>query len=209
MPKQTDPLTDLKVRRAKSAEQPYRLADGKGLYLQVMPNGSKYWRMKYRFDGKEKLASFGVYPEVSLAEARQACLAARKLLAAGTDPTEQKREIKRARAIEASSSFEAVAREWFESQKDGWTEVYADKVINSLEVDAFPRIGSKSLPPVASTSSGIRRRPLASNTSAAAAVCALTACGRAKAKSPLAAAKRAFDSNLAPKRELLMKSSCK
>ncbi|WP_321842710.1 tyrosine-type recombinase/integrase [Burkholderia cepacia] len=145
MPKQTDPLTDLKVRRAKPAEQPYRLADGKGLYLQVMPNGSKYWRMKYRFDGKEKLASFGVYPEVSLAEARQACLAARKLLAAGTDPTEQKREIKRARAIEASSSFEAVAREWFESQKDGWTEVYADKVINSLEVDAFPRIGSKSL----------------------------------------------------------------
>ncbi|MDS0849240.1 Arm DNA-binding domain-containing protein [Burkholderia cenocepacia] len=58
MPKQTDPLTDLKVRRAKPAEQPYRLADGKGLYLQVMPNGSKYWRMKYRFDGKEKLASF-------------------------------------------------------------------------------------------------------------------------------------------------------
>ncbi|AIT21250.1 tyrosine-type recombinase/integrase [Burkholderia thailandensis] len=145
MPKQTDPLTDLKVRRAKPAEQPYRLADGKGLYLQVMPNGSRYWRMKYRFDGKEKLASFGVYPEVSLAEARQACLAARKLLAAGTDPTEQKREIKRARAIEASSSFEAVAREWFESQKDGWTEVYANKVINSLEVDAFPRIGSKPL----------------------------------------------------------------
>ncbi|MDN7582954.1 tyrosine-type recombinase/integrase [Burkholderia orbicola] len=142
MPKQTDPLTDLKARRAKPAEQPYRLADGKGLYLQVMPNGSKYWRMKYRFDGKEKLASFGVYPEVSLAEARQACLAARKLLAAGTDPTEQKREIKRARAIEASSSFEAVAREWFESQKDGWTEVYADKVINSLEVDAFPRISA-------------------------------------------------------------------
>lgn len=76
MPKRTDPLSDLQVRRAKPAEQPYRLADGKGLYLQVMPNGSRYWRMKYRFGGKEKLASFGVYPEVSLAEARQACLAA-------------------------------------------------------------------------------------------------------------------------------------
>ncbi|AJY14026.1 integrase arm-type DNA-binding domain-containing protein [Burkholderia dolosa] len=145
MPKRTDPLSDLQVRRAKPAEQPYRLADGKGLYLQVMPNGSRYWRMKYRFGGKEKLASFGVYPEVSLAEARQACLAARKLLAAGQDPTEQKREIKRARVIEASSTFEAVAREWFEAQKDGWTEVYAAKVINSLEVDVFPRIGAKPL----------------------------------------------------------------
>ncbi|WP_174915794.1 Arm DNA-binding domain-containing protein [Burkholderia lata] len=93
MPKRTDPLTELQVRRAKPAEQPYRLADGKGLYLQVMPNGSRYWRMKYRFDGKEKLASFGVYPEVTLAEARQACLNARKQLAAGIDPTEQKREV--------------------------------------------------------------------------------------------------------------------
>lgn len=145
MPTRTAPLTEMQVRKAKPAEKSYRLADGKGLYLEVMPNGSKYWRMKYRFDGKEKRAAFGVYPEVSLAEARQACLAARKLLAAGTDPTEQKREVKRARAIEASSSFEAVAREWFESQKDGWTEVYADKVINSLEVDVFPRIGTKPI----------------------------------------------------------------
>ncbi|WP_186143722.1 tyrosine-type recombinase/integrase [Burkholderia gladioli] len=145
MPARTAPLTEMQVRKAKPAEKSYRLADGKGLYLEVMPNGSKYWRMKYRFDGKEKRAAFGVYPEVSLAEARQACLAARKLLASGTDPTEQKREVKRARAIEASSSFESVAREWFESQKDGWTEVYADKVINSLEVDVFPRIGTKPI----------------------------------------------------------------
>ncbi|CAE6811564.1 Prophage integrase IntS [Paraburkholderia aspalathi] len=145
MPKQIAPLSELQVRKAKAAEQPYRLADGKGLYLQVMPNGSRYWRMKYRFDGKEKLASFGVYPEVSLADARKACLAARQLLKAGTDPSEQKKEVKRARALEAVSSFEAVAREWFESQKAGWTEVYAGKVINSLEVDAFPKIGAKPI----------------------------------------------------------------
>ncbi|MFM0292832.1 MULTISPECIES: tyrosine-type recombinase/integrase [Paraburkholderia] len=145
MPKQIAPLSELQVRKAKPAEQPYRLADGKGLYLQVMPNGSKYWRMKYRFDGKEKLASFGVYPEVSLADARKACLAARQILKAGTDPSEQKKEVKRARALEAVSSFEAVAREWFESQKAGWTEVYASKVINSLEVDAFPKIGAKPI----------------------------------------------------------------
>lgn len=145
MPKQIAPLTELQVRKAKPADQPYRLADGKGLYLQVMPNGSRYWRMKYRFDGKEKLASFGVYPEVTLAAARKACLAARQLLSTGTDPSEQKKEVKRARALEAVSSFEAVAREWFESQKDSWTEIYAGKVINSLEVDAFPKIGAKPI----------------------------------------------------------------
>lgn len=145
MPKQIAQLTELQVRKAKPAEKSYRLADGKGLYLEVMPNGSRYWRMKYRFDGKEKRAAFGVYPEVTLAEARKACLAARQLLAAGTDPGEQKKEVKRARALEAVSTFEAVAREWFESQKDGWTEVYAGKVINSLEVDAFPKIGTRPI----------------------------------------------------------------
>ncbi|MFM0718034.1 tyrosine-type recombinase/integrase [Paraburkholderia strydomiana] len=145
MPKQIAPLTELQVRKAKPGEQPYRLADGKGLYLQVMPNGARYWRMKYRFDGKEKLASFGVYPEVSLADARKACMAAWQLLTTGTDPSEQKKDVKRARALEAVSSFEAVAREWFESQKDGWTEVYAGKVISSLEVDVFPKIGAKPI----------------------------------------------------------------
>ncbi|MCA3858226.1 MAG: DUF4102 domain-containing protein, partial [Burkholderia sp.] len=117
MPKRATPLTEMQIRKAKPAKKPYRLADGKGLYLEVMPNGSRYWRMKYRFDGKEKRAAFGVYPEVSLAAARQACLDARKHLAAGTDPIEQKREVKRTRAIEAASTFEAVAREWFATQK--------------------------------------------------------------------------------------------
>lgn len=145
MPKRATPLTEMQIRKARPAEKPYRLADGKGLYLEVMPNGSRYWRMKYRFDGKEKRAAFGVYPEVTLAEARQACLNARKQLAAGTDPTEQKREVKRARAIEAASTFEAVAREWFAAQKDGWTEVYAAKVISSLEVDVFPKVGHRPI----------------------------------------------------------------
>jgi len=145
MPKLIPPLSELQVKKAKPAEQPYRLADGKGLYLQIMPNGSRYWRMKYRIDGKEKTASFGVYPEVSLAEARDACIAARKQISAGIDPSVQKQQVKREKAIEAASSFEIVAREWFENQKDGWSEVYAGKVINSLEVDVFPRIGSKPI----------------------------------------------------------------
>ncbi len=142
MPTRTNPLSDLKIRKVKPADKPYRLADGKGLYLEVMPNGSRYWRMKYRFDGKEKRAAFGVYPEVTLLEAREACLAARKLLAAGVDPSEQKKVIKRERILRATSSFEAVAREWFENQKDGWTDYYAGKVIGSLEADVFPKIGT-------------------------------------------------------------------
>lgn len=145
MPKQIAPLTELQVRKAKPAEKPHRLADGKGLYLEVMPNGSKYWRLKYRFDGKEKRAAFGVYPEVGLTAARKKRDEARKLLAAGIDPSEQKKEDKRVRALEAVSTFEAVAREWFESQKGGWSEVYAGKVISSLEVDAFPKLGSKPI----------------------------------------------------------------
>jgi len=145
MPKQIVALTELRVRKAKPGEQPYRLADGKGPHLQVMPNGSRYWRMKYRFEGKEKLASFGVYPEVSLADVRKECLAARKQLAAGIDPSTQKQENRRIRAIAAASSFETVAHEWFESQKGGWTEVYAGKVINSLEVDVFPKLGTKPI----------------------------------------------------------------
>ncbi|AXF07332.1 integrase [Paraburkholderia graminis] len=145
MPKQIVPLTELQVRRAKGSDRPYKLADGKGLYLQVMPNGARYWRMKYRFDGKEKVASFGVYPEVTLAEARDACLAARKQLSTGIDPSAYKHEAKRVRALVAASTFEIVAREWYQSQKGGWTDVYADKVIKSLEVDAFPRIGAKPI----------------------------------------------------------------
>jgi integrase len=145
MPKKIDPLTDLRIRKTKPADKPFRLADGKGLYLEVMPNGSKYWRMKYRFDEKEKRAAFGVYPEVSLSDAREKCLAARRLLADGVDPSEQKKDLKRLRQVQVASSFEAVAREWFLNRKDGWTEIYAGKVINSLEVDVFPRIGSKPI----------------------------------------------------------------
>ncbi|VVE77365.1 tyrosine-type recombinase/integrase [Pandoraea sputorum] len=145
MPKLIAPLTDLQVKKAKPTDKPYRLADGKGLYLQVMPNGSKYWRMKYRFDGKEKVASFGIYPETTLAEAREACLSTRRELSTGSDPSMQKKEVRRARAIAATSTFESVAREWYENQQVGWTTVYAGKVLKSLEIDVFPRIGERQI----------------------------------------------------------------
>ena len=85
------PLTDLEIRKAKHSDKPFRLSDEKGLFLLVHPNGSKYWRQKYRFGGKEKLLAFGVYPEVSLTEARERRDAARKLLANGADPGEVKK----------------------------------------------------------------------------------------------------------------------
>ncbi|MFL9907621.1 Arm DNA-binding domain-containing protein [Paraburkholderia sp. RL17-337-BIB-A] len=91
VPKHINPLSDMQVCKAKPADKSYRLVDGKGLYLEVMPNGSRYWRMKYRFVDKEKRAAFDVYPEVSLAEARERCVAARKLLASSIDPSGQKR----------------------------------------------------------------------------------------------------------------------
>jgi integrase len=145
MPRRVDPLTDLQIRKAKPAEKTYRLSDGKGMYLEIAPTGSKYWRMKYLFDGKEKRAAFGVYPEVSLSDARAKCLEARKMLADGIDPGEHKKDQKRTRVIEATSSFRIVATEWFENQKDAWSEGYADKVLKSLQIDVFPHIGDRPL----------------------------------------------------------------
>jgi len=95
------PLTNIAVQNAKPMEKPYKLADADGMFLYVQPNGSKYWRLKYRFLGKEKLLDLGTYPEVSLAKAREKRMEARELLADGIDPGEAKKEIKRSGRIEA------------------------------------------------------------------------------------------------------------
>ncbi|MFM0130021.1 tyrosine-type recombinase/integrase [Paraburkholderia sediminicola] len=150
MPKQINRLTELQCRTSKPADKPHRLYDGHGLYLQVMPTGSRYWRLKYRLNDKEKLLALGVYPEVSLLKARESVRVARDLLRNGTDPSEQTARKKRAREeqaskIEAASSFEAVAREWLANQKDGWSPRYAKKILGYLEVDAFPRIGQMAI----------------------------------------------------------------
>ncbi|RQR36330.1 MULTISPECIES: phage integrase central domain-containing protein [unclassified Burkholderia] len=139
------PLTDKAVKNAKADDKPVKLFDGGGMFLLVTPAGQRYWRLKYRVNGKEKLLALGVYPDVSLAVARRKRDEAREKLAAGIDPNEAKREVKRAARIAAASSFEAVAREWFENQLAGWTETYAEKVIHSLEIDAFPKIGSRPI----------------------------------------------------------------
>src|SRR5580700_9185047 len=113
-------LSDVKVRNAKPQAKPYKITDGEGMFLLVTPSGSKYWRLKYLFTGKEKLLALGVYPEVSLADARERRLQARKMIAAGNDPGEAKKEAKRRAGLKDENAFEMVAREWFEKRKHGW-----------------------------------------------------------------------------------------
>lgn len=137
------PLTDVAVRAAKPRERSYKLADGQGMYLEVMPNGSKYWRLKYRIGGKEKRMALGVYPAVSLLEARKAREAIKDTLRAGLDPSHEKKREKLQRTLERLNSFEAVAREWHENRKDGWSEGHAGKVLKLLERELFPSIGAR------------------------------------------------------------------
>lgn len=141
------PLTDPATKAAKPGEKPYKLADAGGLYLEVFPNGSRYWRLKYRHAGKEKRLALGVYPAVTLAEARKKAAAAKKLLEAGEDPaaTMTKREKKRAARLKTENSFEAVAREWWAHKKGHWTPDHADRILGSLEADAFPALGHRPI----------------------------------------------------------------
>jgi hypothetical protein len=138
-------LTDTACKNAAPKDKPYRKADGGGLYLEVMPNGSRYWRLKYRFAGKEKRLAFGVYPEVTLAEARDKREVARKLLAAGMDPAASKRDQKQQAQLNAENTFEAVAREWHTHNMEKWTPLYGAEILNRLERDIFPDLGKRPI----------------------------------------------------------------
>ncbi len=134
-------LTDTTIKRAKPREKAYKLADGKGMYLQVNPKGARYWRLKYRYCGKEKVLALGVYPEVSLAKAREAALKAKAQLRDDEDPGMIRKLRKREKLLSAENHFEAVALEWWVHQKGRWTGEHADRVLKSLQRDVFPRIG--------------------------------------------------------------------
>jgi len=123
------PLTDMMARNAKPREKAYKLSDSKGLYLQVEPSGSKLWRLKYRFNGKEKRLAFGIYPDVTLARARERQIEARRVLDEGIDPGELKKQAKRAAAVADANTFEAVAREWFLKHSNGWAESHSSKML--------------------------------------------------------------------------------
>ncbi len=140
------PLTDTAIRKAAPRDKPYKLADGGGLYLEVMPTGSRYWRLKYRVDGKEKRLALGVYPDVTLAAARNGREDARRMLAQGRDPSADKKAAKLAK-IEAMAisidTFEVVAREWMARQDVA--EVTANKTRWLLESFLFPDLGSRPI----------------------------------------------------------------
>ncbi|MDN7925714.1 tyrosine-type recombinase/integrase [Burkholderia vietnamiensis] len=137
------PLTDTTIRNTKPADKPVKLFDGGGLFLLVTPAGQRYWRLKYRTAGKEKLLALGVYPEVTLAAARRKRDEARDKLAAGVDPGEAKKAEKRTARLSAENSFEAVAREWHAKHAPTWSESHGSRILRRLEVDAFPWIGGK------------------------------------------------------------------
>jgi integrase len=138
-------LTDLMVRKAKPAAKQQKLFDERGLYLLVTPAGGKWWRLKYRFGGKEKSLSMGVYPDVGLKDARERRDAARKLLADGVDPGFERKIQKAAASERSANSFETVAREWYAKHAPGWALSHGEKVIRRLERDVFPWIGARPI----------------------------------------------------------------
>lgn len=145
-------LTAVAVRNARPRETMYRLAAGKGLYLQVMTTGARYWRLKYRFAGVSRMLGLGVYPDVSLADAREARDVARKLLASGVDPSLHRRVEKLAKASAKDNSLEAVCRAWFADRESTWVPSYARGVKRRLETGLYPWLGKL---PIADVTSGM------------------------------------------------------
>lgn len=135
-------LTDIKVRTAKPTDKQYKLTDGSGMHLLVHPNGSKYWRLQYRFDGKQKMLALGVYPDVSLADARTRRDDARNLLANNIDPGDKKKSDKIEQ--EEARTFEQLAVEWHATNKK-WSEEHSRRVLKSLEDNLFPAIGKRNI----------------------------------------------------------------
>jgi integrase len=145
MPKRIQPLSDIQVKNAKPAPKEMKLFDGGGLYLLITPSGGKLWQLKYRYDGKEKKLSFGSYPTLSLADARQRREDARKLLANGIDPGAVKKAQKAATVGENENAFEIVAREWHDKFAHTWSDVHATTLKERLEKDLFPYIGARPI----------------------------------------------------------------
>lgn len=139
------PLTDTAIRNAKPAEKSRKMADGGGLYIEISPSGGKWWRFKYRFEGKEKRLALGVYPDVGLKDAREKHADARKLLANGIDPGAMKQAKKRQSKQSAANSFELIAREFHALKSPMWTPHHATDWINTLEREVFNKFGHRPI----------------------------------------------------------------
>lgn len=136
------PLSNVALRNAQPKDRPYKLTDGRGLYLLITAVG-KYWRFDYRFAGKRKTLALGIYPDVTLAHARERREDARKLLANDVDPGVARQDDKRAKLQAAENSFEAIALKWHNTKQHDLVDVYAQKILRSLELDVFPIIGRR------------------------------------------------------------------
>ncbi len=143
-------LTDVAIRTTKPKDKPLKLFDANGLYLLLKPNGSKYWRLKYRIAGKEKLLALGVYPEISLSAARELRDEARKKLKQNIDPLLERKQAKITATIAATNQFETVAMEWLDKQKNRWTPKHANKILQAFKRYIFPDIGQRSLTDITS-----------------------------------------------------------
>lgn len=146
MPKLVIPLTDLKLKTTKAGGKLIKLSDGDGLYLEVLPNGAKTWRFRFRqLNGKENLLTFGPYPDVGLAEARNKRAQARQLLRDGVDPSRERDAQRVAAAEQRRHTFERIAREWHANKRKSWSPQYSDNVLHRLEQDIFPEIGPEPI----------------------------------------------------------------
>ena len=147
MARRTETLGALQVEKVKPGSKPQHLFDGGGLFLLVATSGGKWWRFKYSFSGKSKTISFGTYPEISLAQARERREEARKLLAMGVDPSANRKAVKLAKEELLANSFECIAREWHKKMvgDSAWTADHAETILTRMEKDMFPRIGAKPI----------------------------------------------------------------
>ncbi|MFC1776927.1 tyrosine-type recombinase/integrase [Pseudomonadota bacterium] len=138
-------LSDTQIRLARPKKNTYTMTDGKGMFLMIKPNGSKLWRYRYRLNGKQKPYAIGAYPEVSLAQAREELLAARKLVKEGIDPVQHRRSTKEERIAESEKTFKVLAKAWIENKRPDWAESTAKQVEDTFKRYVYPRIGSQPI----------------------------------------------------------------
>jgi integrase len=147
----SDKLTELGLRKAKPSSKPKKFSDGGGLFLLLHPSGSKYWRMKYRFMGKEKLFAIGLWPEVSLIAAREKRNEAKQLLKSGKDPSAAKKNLKLSQRVAQSNTFGSVTEEWLEVKQKEWKSPYFDDVRSSIEIHLLPDLGQRPIEDITSS----------------------------------------------------------
>jgi integrase len=137
------PLTDVAIKKLLPREKAYRVADGKGLALLVHPNGSCYWQLRFRLAGKAKIHSLGVYPDITLKEARELATTARKQIAQGIDPVSERRRVRALLDGTAANAFETIAQEWYGKEAPAWSESHRERTLMILERDLFPYVGRR------------------------------------------------------------------